>query len=45
VGYEKPQLSDYGTVQELTATGGTEATDVPFGTPNTGPGTVTGDIS
>lgn len=43
--YATPQIKDYGSVQDLTATRGTEATDVPEGTPSTGPGTVTGDPS
>jgi hypothetical protein len=40
--YTKPQIADYGSIQEITATGGADVTDVPIGTPNTGPGSVTG---
>jgi hypothetical protein len=43
--YERPEIKSLGTVAEITAQGGTIATDVPQGTPNTGPGSVTGDPS
>jgi hypothetical protein len=31
--YAKPAIKDYGTVQELTAAGGSKFQDVPIGTP------------
>jgi hypothetical protein len=40
--YTKPAVTDHGTLQELTAQGGVNFTDVAIGTPNTGPGSVTG---
>lgn len=43
--YISPELVVYGNIEKLTEQGGTEATDVPIGTPNTGPGSVTGDFS
>ncbi len=43
--YTTPELIVHGDVENLTQQGGSEATDVPQGTPNAGPGTVTGDFS
>jgi hypothetical protein len=40
--YTKPQVKDHGTLEELTAQGGVNFTDVGIGTPNSGPGSVTG---
>jgi hypothetical protein len=33
VQYAKPAIKDYGTLQELTAAGGTKFVDTPVGTP------------
>lgn len=41
--YVQPELTIYGNVEHLTQQGGTANVDVPLGTPNTGPGSVTGD--
>lgn len=43
--YEKPTIVDYGDLRELTATSGTQVTDVPQGTPVGNPGGVVGDLS
>ena len=42
--YISPELYIHGDIEKLTQTGGALCTDVPQGTPNTGPGTVTGDV-
>lgn len=43
--YVAPGVVVYGGVAEITRQNGTAFTDVPRGTPNGGPGTVTGDDS
>ena len=40
--YAAPVIEDYGTLQELTASGGASFTDVPWGTPVNGIGSVAG---
>ena len=41
--YAEPLIEDYGTLQELTASGGASFTDVPWGTPvGNGIGSVAG---
>jgi len=40
--YTEPVIEDYGTLQELTASGGASFTDVPWGTPVNGIGSVAG---
>jgi hypothetical protein len=40
--YVEPVIEDYGTLQELTASGGASFTDVPMGTPVNGIGSVAG---
>ncbi len=38
-----PRVTKFGNVQDITRQNGLAFTDVPIGTPNTGPGSVTGD--
>jgi hypothetical protein len=40
--YAAPVIEDYGTLQELTASGGASFVDVPQGTPVNGIGSVAG---
>ena len=42
--YESPTLESLGKLGDITRQGGVDATDVPMGTPNTGPGSVTGSL-
>ena len=43
--YEAPEVVVYGNVTQITRQNGTQATDVPIGTPSGTPGGVTGDFS
>ena len=43
--YTKPEIADYGDLQELTAQGGIAFVDVPQGTPGGTPGGVTGSVA
>ncbi|MEA2286951.1 MAG: hypothetical protein QOJ21_2994 [Solirubrobacteraceae bacterium] len=42
MGYDKPQVVDYGTLRDLTAQKGVAVVDVPTGTPAGVPGGVVG---
>lgn len=41
--YVTPQLSVYGDIQKITKQNGSQAVDMPIGTPATTPGGVVGD--
>ena len=43
--YVTPDLTIYGTLEKLTQQFGSDMTDVPMGTTNSGPGSVTGAFS